>query len=788
MKNTLLLFLFCSLVSLPLFGQSTLQIGGFVRDQGTAEVLVGVTIHAKKANRYTTTDAQGRFSMILREGDTLVFTYIGFVQQMIPVSQSQQLDIRLLEDVSILDEIVIRRTKTDITTNVNSLSNKELMLMPSLSSKPDVLKSLQALPGIQSQNEGSSLLIVRGGDPGQNLYLVDNIPLIYVNHLGGFLSVFNPDMINHVDVYKGGFPARFGSRASSVVDIAQKEGNPDHFSGNYSLGVTDASFTVEGPTPLKNSSFIINARKTFYEAFTLAATSLIEGNPALFVYGFHDINAKFSYRPNAKNSFYVNFFQGDDYLGYWLKNDDRVEARGQNMNIWGNIMGSARWNHQFSPRAFLSQSLSYSRYRLRGIIDFRTNSQSDSISYGRNTRSMVKDYSYRSSLKYEIAPFWGLETGLQLSLLEFEPNTILSLNQQRLTERERIILGENALFAENKLDLGRNSFANIGLRAVHYGNSEFSQWSWEPRLNLQIGLNDRHALQASYMQVSQFSHLLFTSGNLWNNEVWVPSSREITPARSEQSTIGWKGGFGEGMWTAEINGYYKTMTGLAAYREGFSNLIGDENWRSKVETDGKGTSRGIETMLTKTEGKWKGFASYTWSRTTRQFDFINEGQPFAFEFDRPHTASLSLSRKLNPKWDLGVLWVYQTGLPYTPVVGIQQGLGVIDEENPLLSPDILIYGDRNSERLRNYHRLDLAVHYKKKTKRGFDAQWTFSIYNVYARQNTYLHYYGTSNRLSRTEEITVDNFDRVKRYEVSFFPFIPSVAYRVNFGGKSKKE
>lgn len=788
MKKNLLLFILWFVLAFPLVAQSTLQVGGFVRDQATGEVLVGVTIQAKKANRYTTTDLQGRFSLLLREVDTLTFSYIGFVSQVVAVSNSQQLDIQLQEDVSILEEIVIRRPKAEVTTNVNSLSNRELMLMPSLSSKPDVLKSLQALPGIQSQNEGSSLLIVRGGDPGQNLYLVDNIPLIYVNHLGGFLSVFNPDMINHVDVYKGGFPARFGSRASSIVDISQKEGNSENFSGNYAIGVTDASFTIEGPTPLKNSSFIVNARKTFYEAFTLAASSLIEGNPGLFIYGFHDINAKFSYRPNAKNSFYINFFQGDDYLGYRLKKDERIDTRGQNMNIWGNLMGSARWNHQFSPRAFLSQSLSYSRYRLRGIIDFQVNTRSDTTAFDRNTRSMVKDYSYRSSLKYEIAPFWGLETGAQLSLLEFEPNTILSLNQQRITERERIILGENALFAENKLDLGKNSRADIGLRLVHYGNQEFSRWSWEPRLNLQVGITSEHAIQASYMQVSQFSHLLFTSGNLWNNEVWVPSGRDIAPARSEQSTLGWKGNFGQGMWTAEVTGYYKTLSGLAAYREGFNNLIGDENWRSKVETNGTGSSRGIESMLTKTEGKWKGFVSYTWSRTLRQFDYINEGRQFVFEFDRPHTASLSLNRKLSPKWDLGALWIYQTGLPYTPVIGIQQGLGVIEEDNPLLSRDVLIYGDRNSERLRNYHRLDVAFHYKKVTKRGFDAQWTFSIYNIYARQNTYLHYYGTSNRLSRSEEITVDNLDKVKRYEVSFFPFIPSVAYRVNFGGKSKKE
>ncbi|MDL2313334.1 carboxypeptidase-like regulatory domain-containing protein, partial [Bacteroidales bacterium OttesenSCG-928-B11] len=360
------LFLLLLLVfELP--AQNKVQVFGFVSDNNSGEKLIGATVYDTIAQKGAITDNSGYFSLLVSESACLRVDYFGYTTTFIPLKNNKKdtlLNIKLEIASYQLNEVVVT-AKRETKPNVVGLSSQDMAYMPSLGSKPDVMRQLQSLPGISMQSESSSSLLVRGGDPGQNLYLIDNIPLIYVNHLGGFFSVFNPDIINHIDVYKGGFPARFGGRISSIIDISQKKGDRSCWKGNFSAGITDLSFAVEGPCS-KNTSLIITGRKTLIDPLLLLFSSISDGGDYQFFYGFHDINAKFSWEINKKNSMTFNFYHGDDYFGTTYKNliiNDKNETA-KIRNTWGNILLSARWNNIVSSKLFANHSLSFTRYRL----------------------------------------------------------------------------------------------------------------------------------------------------------------------------------------------------------------------------------------------------------------------------------------------------------------------------------------------------------------------------------------------------------------------------------------
>jgi hypothetical protein len=673
--------------------------------------------------------------------------------------------------------------------DVATLKISDIRQLPSLGGKPDVLKSMQLLPGIQAQNEGSSLLLVRGGDPGQNLYLFDNVPVIYVNHLGGLLSVFNPDIINSIDLYKGGFPARFGGRLSSVVDITQREGDRTRLKGSLGIGVTDLSFSIEGPTKLKNSSFILTGRKTLTDPLMYLFTRLSDANDFIMGYGFHDLNGKFTWRPDDRNSLHLNLYQGDDYLNYWTEHKTSAGHDNSGMhNVWGNWLASGRWNRVLSPRIFMTNTLSYSRYRLSFSQSY---SETDSIKrpiFDWKYLSSVTDFTLRSILKVQVLKGWSLETGLQASMLNHIPNFTEQSNLVMQPARETIRAFESALYLDNKITISDRLEANLGLRTIYYSTDAFSSLSIEPRARLNFNMTPDQMVHLSYQRVTQNEQLLFTAGSIMINEVWVPAGKDINPAKSDQVTLGWNGSFLSGGYTAELSAYYKTMNNLATYQEGYTNLMGDTGWRRKVVTGGVGRSAGLELLLRKQVGNWTGFVSYAWSGTTRQFPQINKGLEYTFDFDRPHTASLNVSHKFNEKWSVNLLWVYQTGLPYTPVLGRQLTLDTEPDENGNFGYyEVLLYGERNSARMKDYHRLDIGATLNTLTRRNRKAIWTFSVYNLYNRHNPYYYYYNTGSGVDFDMPQYMNEFRPLSLYQVSFFPIIPSVSYKVFFDGTSSK-
>ena len=780
MKKIVLLI--CLFTSLFAQAQQT-RITGFVSDANDGERIIGANVFLHDRSKGVATDQKGYFNLAVELPATLCVSCIGYEETCLKVDHADQpLQIRLQPLTETLQSVDVSASRIERKTNFNTLTlnAKSIDQLPTIGSRPDIIKAAQQLPGIEAATEASSLMIVRGGNPGENLYLLDNVPLIYVNHLGGFMSVFNSEMINTMDIYKGGFPARFGGKLSSIVDLTTKKGDPSRLKGSLSAGLTDLAFAVEGPGGLKNSSFIVTGRKTLTEALLFAASKLSQemgGQDYNMAYGFHDINAKYTWAPDAKNSFAFNVYEGDDYMRIWKNNEENGDIERNSIgNIWGNLLVSGQWNSAVSSRLFMANTLSFTQYRLKNNMKAYLRNSIDTTDFFVKTSSRVSDLSLRSDWKLFVSNAYTLEYGLQGSYLTYRPNHFTSsFSEASLPDISSVL--DNAFYLDNKLKLGSWFIGSIGLRLNSFVNSGYHHFAWEPRMNLSFGIGGS-TINLTAMRVTQNAHLMMTPGSIMNNEVWIPADARIKPATSDQASVGWQHSFWQGHVDVEIDAYYKLLRDLATYREGYSTLLGDSDWRSKVETGGKGKSYGIEMMTRFNFNRLDGYVGYTWSHTTRQFDQINNGKEYVYEYDRPHSVNINVNYQLTERWSLSALWTYQTGLPYTPVIGVQT-TPVITPEGDVDFEQTNIYGERNSARMRDYHRLDLAAKFKTKTEKGRKAEWTFSIYNVYCRQNPFYYYYGDP----KGDPLYWNQFpdEPQQLWQRCFFPIIPSFSYKVWF-------
>ena len=779
MKISIIILLL--LLGIDLYSQNA--ISGYVKDNKTGEVIQNAIITNTENNIKTYSDIYGYFSISYDSICPLSISHIGYqTKEYMLVSKTDNVLTILLNKGSKLSGVNILATKT--TFNTAQLSVVELKSIPSLGGTADVLKAMQLLPGIQGQNEGSSSLIVRGGSPGQNLYLLDNTPLIYVNHLGGFLSVFNPDMIHSISIIKGGFSPKYGGKLSSVVAISQRSGDTSQFKGSLGIGITDINLSLEGPLG-KKVSYMFTARKTLFGLLMYAGTAISEANSATVSYGFHDINAKITWRLNNKNKIFFNAYQGDDYVRIKSKkNSIYYEEPFSLKNTWGNMLFSADWNHIANNRLFGKTTASYTKYRLSDKQEVGQKIGDPNIN---NFTSSINDVSLRSEWKYSVSPKYIANFGIHSSFLNHSPYELeTKSNKGNSYHKESTKSLKNALFINNIFKLNKSIKLDIGLRAISYSIADYSKIYLEPRLSVNFNIKSRYKLNISYTQMNQSSHLLFIPGaNIMATEVWVPASAELPPSKSQQASIGLSTYIKDNMFMIESAVYYKNMTNLSTYKEGFSNLKTNSNWLKAIETGGNGISYGLELFIKKKQGKWTGSLGYNWSYTTRQFDNINNGKTYLYEYHRPHSISLMINRKINKKWSFNMVWVYQTGIPYTPAIGRQYAIspGVFNQSGDVIYKEALIYGERNSKRMKDYHRLDIGFKYSKLTKNlKLKTEWSFSIYNLYSRQNPSMYYYNTN----ASDEIMfnadyANNVGGLKLYQFSAFPFIPSVSYKVYF-------
>jgi hypothetical protein len=673
-----------------------------------------------------------------------------------------------------LKEVVIEQ-KTNKIGNVSGLNAKELMSIPSITGKPDLTRALQNLPGVGMGNELTGMLLVRGGDPGQNMYLMDDIPLTYVHHFGGFFSVFNPEIIDQVDVYKGDFPTFLGGKTSSFIDVKNKEGDWGTKKTSYSVGLTDLSFSFQGPGKFKNTSYIFTGRKTLIDLLILLGSAT--SGSGLFSYGFHDFNYKYAWKINDKNKLWANVFYNDDYI--WGRYSYNAGSGTDNFlvsNLWGNLLFSIHSKNIINDKFIIHTSLGNTRYRLNNGIN--ADYADDSKDFKRRTKTWLNDITLRSKATYDFLPYWKMQMGVQVSKILYNP---FELVQTSMPEVNAVRLNslEASYFVGNQFTLSPKIKANVGVRNTLYQDEDkvLTYNYWEPRLNLTYDLKNQQKIIVAYNKTHQFNHYLFNNNLLFNNQIFLPANAIFKPQYAHQVSASYLGDLHSKNYSFEISAYYKSLFNLTQFKDGFLDVLGDGNWQNKVDNNGIGEAYGLETMLRKNNGKIKGFAAYTFSRSFRQYQNINFGNKYVFEFDRPHVFNVFVEYKFSNTIDFNILWTFQSGLPFTEALGKQLAPEFVlnpDGEMVIEFRERLLYGNRNGGRMRDYHRLDLSMKYHYINKKGRDATWTFGVYNAYNRQNPYANFYGNS-------DAAFNSGGNMVLYQISLMMITPNFSYSVKF-------
>lgn len=749
-----------------------IRINGFVRDMNSNDALIGVNIRDSLSHAGTTSNSKGYFSLNIEIPAKLTFSYVGLKSKTITISDTDSLIIVLLETDNNLEELHVIANPIKKSEAIR-ITSQELMRTPSLGGKPDLIKALQLTPGVQMLSEGLSMMVVRGGEPGQNQYLLDNVPLLYVNHLGGFLSVFNPDMINTADFYRGNFPARFGGKISSVLDITQKTGNSNQRNSSISIGLTDISYSIEGPIIKNKLSYIITSRKTLVDGIIAAITASSNTSPSIISYGFHDINAKISWRPGINDAFNLNIYHGDDYLNHWVKSWQKKDIdKIHHYQIWGNWLVSGQWNKVFKSGLYSDHIISVSRYRNQSGSRSEHEANSTINVLRSKSTSSVKDYSFRSLWRYSVSQNWEIDFGAKAGFYEYIPNNIKTYETEKLTFEKTYHASEFALHVGNKISIGNNTELNLGLRVNSFINDNVVFTEPEPRLGINYQLSKNQNINLNYMRVTQSSHMIFSRSELLKKEVWLPATEQLKPEVAHQYSLNWSGNSKSRSFSAEAGVFLKEMSNLTFLKEGYENLLNITSFENKVLSEGSGISYGFEFHLKKNTGIWTGSCTYVWTESTRKFNEINNGEWYDYEFNRPHSLIISALRTINKKWDMNIVWIAQSGTPYTPAIRKYYSIDTFTGK-PKAEID---FGERNSARMQPYLRLDLGFNYNYQTKKGHKAVWSFSLYNALNRINPYDYIYENNDG---DINFIIDTDLPVYLYKAGIFSFLPGVSYKV---------
>ena len=788
-KNLFVLLLFIPSV---FYAQEKFTLSGFVSDKNNGENIIGVNIFCKELKQGVVSNTFGFYSLTLPAGNyEISFSYIGYKTQVYNLNLEKDIQKNIAFDITSFSvgEVQVR-AKANIVekteTSVIEVPIEQIKTIPALLGEVDIIKAIQLLPGVQS-SEGTSGFYVRGGGPDQNLILLDGVPVYNASHLGGIFSVFNADAIKSVRLTKGGFPARFGGRLSSVLQIDMKEGNSKEFKGDASIGLISSKFTFEGPIIKDKTSFIISARRTYLD---LIVAPFLPSTTDLTLY-FYDLNAKINHKISKKDRIYLSAYSGKDKLGVDFSESfvDQITNEQSSLNFelgYGNLTSTLRWNHLFSDKLFSNTTLTYSRYSFN--TDFGVNSTYTSnneteiwdVNFG--YLSGIEDLGARIDFDFIPNPNHEIKFGTSYTNHNFFPGeTTLSINETlpdasqnfsldtTLNFSGNTIADELYFYVEDNFKITNRLKANLGIHLGYYNtdrsNSIFkNNISFQPRASIRYLLNEKWSIKGSYAEMTQNIHLLSNSSIGFPSDIWVPATDTVPSQKSKQ----WAGNisteFSNGEYELSLEGYYKTMSNLITYKAGYSNLSSTESWENSVETGGIGESYGLELFLQKKKGRTTGWIGYTLSWTNRKFDNINFGEWYPYKFDRRHDFSLVFSHKFNEKWDAGLTWVYGTGNAITFPQAIY--LGTPNNGNDVVDV-VESYGTRNSTRLDAYHRLDLGFNKTVKKKR-ITKILSFGAYNAYSRKNPFFAY------------LTYEGGNRVAK-QVSLFPVIPSISYRIKF-------
>lgn len=756
-----------------------ISINGYVTDKASGERLIGASVVVSASGAGTTSNNYGYYSLTLpasTDSVELRFTMVGYDAYTVKRlgNADQKLDAGLVFQKA-LEEVVVRSSaRSDIQNRTQmstiSLSPETIKALPAFLGEADVLKAIQLLPGIQAGTEGSNGVYVRGGGPDQNLILLDGVPVYNASHLFGFFSVFNADAVNSVDVIKGGFPARYGGRLSSVIDIRMKEGNNQAFHGEGGIGLIASRVTLEGPLKKGKSSFMVSGRRTYADIFMRPIIRASSGGTTDAGYFFYDLNAKANVYLSPKDHLYVSGYFGkdkfsarEDYESLSGNSQERYTTGIQ----WGNATAVVRWNHEFGKRLFSNLTANYTRYAFDLFSDERvTTAAGQRERFFQKYYSGIRDVSTRFDLDYLPNPNHYVRTGASVTWHSYKPGALqskvasASFNEDTVVKSLFVSAAEVDAYVEDDWKLSSRLKVAPGLHFTRFRVQDKWFGTVQPRLAARLLLNATMSLKASYAQMNQFIHLLTNNGLGLPTDLWVPATATVPPQRSHQWAAGWAYNHKRD-YEFSAEGYYKTVHNVIEYAEGASFVNTTGSWEERVEA-GKGWSYGLELFAQKKKGRTTGLIGYTLSWTNRQFANLNGGEIYPYKYDRRHDLKMAVVHKVTDRFQISADWVYGTGIATTfPVAVYQDPAG----------QEIEVYNSRNGNRLPAYHRMDVGLKWSKQKKRHEKA-WVINVYNLYNRLNTFFIY--------RDRQYTGNAYKNVFR-RVTLFPVIPSISYQFKF-------
>lgn len=807
---------FCLLILFPLlaiaaWGQKV-TINGYIYERGSLETLPGTLIYEPQSQAAVTANTYGFYTITLPYRDSLfiVFSSFGYVNDTLWLKTNEDIEYDVhLSKVTTLETVTIMAEKQNteqVQMSSLKLSPKEIKSVPMLFGEKDVFKTLLLLPGVQSGSEGTSGIYVRGGGPDQNLIILDEATIYNANHLLGFFSIFNGDALKSVELIKGGFPARYGGRLSSVIDINMKDGNKDSYHVEGGVGLISSNVMVEGPIVKNKSSFMISGRTTYLDLFLVPIMKIAtEGSSA--GYYFFDLNGKFNYNISAKDKIYVSAYFGRDK--FHLEEEWRDEGDREKFDVglfWQNATATARWNHVFTNKIFSNLSAVFSDYKMNTYSNYKyryhDEDNVETSSYNSDFNSGIRDYSLKYDLSFIPNATHKLMAGAAITYHEARPNAMvmkIDTFAVRQVEKEKGL--EYAVYVEDEINIRNRFRINPGLRLVGFSVTNKTYFSPEPRLSMSYNILSNLALKASYAMMSQSMILLSTSTIGLPTDLWVPVTENVKPQRSQQVALGLHYDLKNPQLSFSLEGYYKRMNNVLAYKEGSSyflemleNLLDEtpvgnsfaSTWSNNV-TSGKSWSYGMEFLVRKDVGKFTGWLGYTLSWTKQQFDDLNFGKPFFARYDRRHDISVVLMYSPKSWVNLSLSWVYATGNAVTLPTSTYPSQSMYNYLNqtqvPIEDVDpyggymfyIEDYGEKNNIRMKPFHHLDVAVQFIKPHKKNTGQSiFEISIYNLYNHKNPFFYYVGTEyDRETQTSRQVI--------YQLSIFPIVPNFTYHFKF-------
>ena len=791
-------------------------ISGYVTDGKSQETLLGASVYDAATMKGAVTNNFGYYTLKLPDGPVdFRVSFVGYdpYQARFDLKNDTVINVFLAQSNQ-LNEVTVTARAMESNVKGTQMSTIEMPVLqlkkvPALFGETDVIKALQLLPGVQSGTEGSAGMYVRGGGPDENLILLDGVPLYNVNHAAGFFSAFNADAIKNVTLYKGNFPARFGGRLSSVVDVRMKDGDMYEYHGNASIGLIASKINVEGPIIKGKTSFNFSFRRTYYDLFTAPLANIIAKmetqtgkNSAWAGYYFYDLNLKVNHKFSDKDRLFFSLYSGDDKVYARIKykdeyyndyNGDVNSLEKLNLNWkWGNRIAALRWNHVIQPSLFMNVTGTYTQYRHSMEAGFSSETIGSQSSYlesmDMGAHSGIYDVSAKADFDYKPFENHDVKFGANLTYHTYSPTVAAihlkqSENQQTgfscdsVSNDAKIRALETDLYVEDNWEINNFFKLNAGLHYSTFSVDHKTYHSLQPRLSARALLTENFSLKAGYAYMSQYIHLLSNNAISLPTDLWVPVTGRIIPMNAHQVAFGafydWKG------FEFSVEGYYKKMANVMEYKDGSSFFSLDQSdWQDKVVM-GDGWSYGIELFAQKQVGKFTGWVGYTWAHADRLFNRpgqeLNFGEVFPAKYDRRHDLNIVLMYEFNDRIDVGATWIYSSGncatLPLQSYHGPEiHGQGYLYYDPPTVQH----VGSRNNYRFNSYQRLDLVANFHKQ-KKHCERIFSINVYNTLCHNNPFIVY-------PREQKVTDHTGQTVARYktlrQICIFPIIPTVSWQ----------